>query len=51
MRGHRHSTIVPASVGPWIRAFATFAVLLSLPAFADPINGRDLPRFFGPRLA
>ena len=40
MRGHRHSTIVPASVGPWIRAFATFAVLLSLPAFADPINGR-----------
>ena len=40
MRGHRHSTIVPASVGPWIRAFATFAVLLSPPAFADPINGR-----------
>jgi hypothetical protein len=40
MRDHRHSTILSASVRPWIRAFATFAVLSSLPAFADPISGR-----------
>ena len=40
MRGHRHSTIVPASIRPWIRVFATFAMLAGLPAFADPINGR-----------
>ena len=40
MRGHRHSTIVPASIRPWIRVLATFAMLAALPAFADPINGR-----------
>jgi hypothetical protein len=41
MRDHRHRRILPASIRPWIGAFAIFAVLSTPPAFAaDPINGR-----------